>query len=229
LGVIVIELFLVLLPILFTDVINPVLLAATIFALGSARPYVNSLLILIGWLLLYFTAGIGLALGLEQISSYLANPRPLDFIIELVVGLALLAWGLWLALKKPQPGKDADYGEAAALTGAQSLVIGAGINLIGLPFAIPYFAAIDQILKADLTSFAAIIWLLGYNLLYILPFALLIIGRAVLGKDADKGLARLNAWMEKAADFILPVMLLIIGGALLADAMAYFVSGMPLF
>jgi hypothetical protein len=119
--------------------------------LGSTRPYVNSLLTLLGWLLLYFAAGIGLALGLEQISSYLANPRPLDFIIELVVGLALLAWGLWLALKKPQPGKDADYGEAAALTGAQSLVIGAGINLIGLPFAIPYFAAIDQILKADLT------------------------------------------------------------------------------
>jgi cytochrome c biogenesis protein CcdA len=225
----VIELILVLLPILFTDVINPVLLAATIFALGSTRPYVNSLLTLIGWLLLYFTAGIGLALGLEQISSYLANPRPLDFIIELVVGLALLAWGLWLALKKPQPGKDADYGEAAALTGAQSLVIGAGINLIGLPFAIPYFAAIDQILKADLTSFAAIIWLLGYNLLYILPFALLIIGRAVLGKGADNLLTKLSAWMEKAADFILPVMLLIIGGALLADAMAYFVSGMPLF
>jgi cytochrome c biogenesis protein CcdA len=225
----VIELILVLLPILFTDVINPVLLAATIFALGSTRPYVNSLLILIGWLLLYFTAGIGLALGLEQISSYLANPRPLDFIIELVVGLALLAWGLWLALKKPQPGKDADYGEAAALTGAESLVIGAGINLIGLPFAIPYFAAIDQILKADLTSFAAIIWLLGYNLLYILPFALLIIGRAVLGKGADNRLTKLSAWMEKAADFILPVMLLIIGCALLADAMAYFVTGMPLF
>jgi len=37
------------------------------------------------------------------------------------------------------------------LTPLTAFGFGAVINLIGLPFALPYFAALDQILKADLT------------------------------------------------------------------------------
>ena len=74
------SLILILIPILLSDVINPVLLAAMVFALGSKRPLLNANAVLFGWLSLYFIAGIVLALGLESISEFLANPRPMIFI-----------------------------------------------------------------------------------------------------------------------------------------------------
>jgi len=45
------ELAPVILPLLATDVINPVLLAAVIFSLGSKKPFLNSVFILLGWFL----------------------------------------------------------------------------------------------------------------------------------------------------------------------------------
>ena len=51
-------LFPVILPLLITDIINPVLLAAVIYSLGSNKPFLNSIFILLGWFLLYFIAGI---------------------------------------------------------------------------------------------------------------------------------------------------------------------------
>jgi len=223
------SLILILIPILLTDVVNPVLLAAVVFALGSKRPLLNANAVLFGWLSLYFIAGIILALSLESISEFLANPRPIDFYIETVVGVLLI----WLALrcfKKEDPRKkEKDYGEADSLKTSSAFWIGASINLIGMPFAIPYFAAIDQILKTDLEWFPAVIALLIYNFLYILPFCLLIVVRYVYKEKSDQLFVLINEKMEKLGNIILPLMLFAIGGILIADAIKYFVTGEPLF
>jgi cytochrome c biogenesis protein CcdA len=223
------SLILILIPILLTDVVNPVLLAAVVFALGSKRPLLNANAVLFGWLTLYFIAGIFLALGLETISEFLANPRPIDFYIEVVVGVLLI----WLALrcfKKEDPRKkEKEYGEADELKTSSAFWIGVSINLIGLPFAIPYFAALDQILKSDLNWISAVFVLMIYNLLYIFPFFILIIIRYVYQEKSDKLFAIINEKMEKIGNIILPLFLLLIGGALLADAIKYFVTGQPLF
>jgi cytochrome c biogenesis protein CcdA len=223
------SLILILIPILLTDVINPVLLAAVIFALGSKKPLINANAVLFGWLILYFIAGIILALGLESISEFLTNPRPIDFYIEIVVGVLLV----WLALrcfKKEDPRKkEKDFGEADALKTSTAFWTGASINLIGLPFAIPYFAAIDQILKSDLDWSPAVMALLIYNLLYILPFTLLILVRYVYKEKSDHLFASINEKMEKLGNIILPLLLLLIGGALMADAIKFFLTAEPLF
>jgi cytochrome c biogenesis protein CcdA len=223
------SLILILIPILLTDVVNPVLLAAVIFALGSKKPLINANAVLFGWLILYFIAGIILALGLESISEFLANPRPIDFYIEIVVGVLLV----WLALrcfKKEDPRKkEKDFGEADALKTSTAFWTGASINLIGLPFAIPYFAAIDQILKSDLDWSPAVMALLIYNLLYILPFTLLILVRYVYKEKSDHLFASINEKMEKLGNIILPLLLLLIGGALMADAIKFFLTAEPLF
>ena len=95
----------IVLPILITDIINPVLLAAVIFSLGSRKPFVNSVFILLGWFLLYFAAGIAIALGLDAVIELLANPRPIDFYIEIFIGLLLLWLGLSIIFKKTKPKK----------------------------------------------------------------------------------------------------------------------------
>jgi len=223
------SLILILIPILLTDVVNPVLLAAVIFALGSKKPLLNANAVLIGWLTLYFIAGIILALGLESISEFLANPRPIDFYIETVVGI-LLIWLAFRCFRKEDPRKkEKEYGEADNLKTSSAFWIGASINLIGLPFAIPYFAALDQILKSDLIWFPAVITLLIYNLLYILPFFILIIIRYIYKEKSDQLFAAINEKMEKIGNIILPLLLILIGGVLIVDAIMYFITGVPLF
>jgi cytochrome c biogenesis protein CcdA len=223
------NLILILTPILLTDAANPVLLAVVVFALGSKRPLLNANAVLFGWFILYFIAGIFLALGLESISEFLANPRPIDFYIETVVGV-LLIWLAFRCFKKEDPRKkEKDYGDANALKTSSAFLLGASINLISLPFAIPYFAALDQILKSDLDWLAAVMTLLVYNLLYVLPFFILIIIRLIYKEKSDRLFTTINEKMEKVGNIILPLLLILIGGALLTDAIKYFVTGVPLF
>ena len=84
----------ILFPILLSDIVNPVLFAGVVLALGTARPFRYSLSLLCSDVVTYFVAGLFIALGLEAILNFLKNPRPIDFYIELVIGLVLLYVGM---------------------------------------------------------------------------------------------------------------------------------------
>lgn len=223
------ELAPVILPILITDIINPVLLAAVIFSLGSRKPFLNSIFVLLGWFLFYFTAGIAIALGLDAIIELLANPRPIDFYIEIIIGVLLCWLGLSIVFKKKPNQKKPQYDDAAELNPLKAFWMGVLINLIGLPFALPYFAVIDQILKADLDWISSLTVLLIYNLLYILPFSLLLLIRIVYREKSDQIFAKINSVMERIADVLMPFILVGIGGLLIVDSIFFFIRGTSLF
>jgi cytochrome c biogenesis protein CcdA len=216
------DLGLVLAPILLADVLNPVLLALLIYALGAERPFALSVAALLGHTVAYFTAGIGVALGMEAIGQRLANPEPSDYVIELVVGLALLGIGIAMARGRKAPSSlDSRQEERteASLLGAFSM--GAIVNVVGIPFAVPYFGAVAQILKADLSAAGAVGAIGLYNLLYALPFALVIAARALFGESANAPLARLNDGLERASNVLIPVLLLGLGGLFVMDALRF--------
>ncbi len=106
---------------------------------------------------------------------------------------------------------------------------GAVVNIIGIPFAVPYFAAIGQFLKADLNTGGVLLALLLYNLAYALPFLMIPLLTAVMGERSKPILARINNFMERVSEYLMPVLLGIVGLALLADAIWYFASGESLF
>ena len=83
-----------LIPLLVVDVLNPVLFALLVVAVSTSRPIANSTAFLAGHTASYFVSGIIIALGLNQITDRLSNPKPIDFVIELLIGLLLL----WAAL-----------------------------------------------------------------------------------------------------------------------------------
>ena len=223
------ELFPIILPLLITDLINPVLLAGVIYSLGSNKPFLNSIFILLGWFVLYFMAGIALAIGLDAIIELLTNPRPIDFVIEIVIGTILCWLGSSIVFKKKPKQKEPQYDDAATLNPLKAFWMGALINIIGLLFALPYFAVIDQILKADLDWIPSLTVLLIYNLIYILPFSLLLLIRILYREKSDSIFSKINSVMERIADVLMPFILIGIGGLLIADSMFFFVSGTPLF
>jgi cytochrome c biogenesis protein CcdA len=216
------------LPILLTDIVNPVLLAAVIFAMGSRRPFINSWLILAGWLVVYFSSGVVLAIGLDAIMTFLENPRPVDFYIQLVVAGLLIWFGLRLVRDNNPRKTDKEYGDAGELGPGKSFIIGATINLIGLPFAVPYFAFLDQIVKSELTWIPALTVLLIYNLLYILPFSLLMLIRLIYEEKSDRIFASINEKMERIGNVLMPLIIFGIAIILIADSFLYFTTGTPL-
>lgn len=218
----------VFIPILLADIINPVLLAAVIYALGGKKPIYYSLMILAGWLVVYFGSGVLLALGLEAMMEFINNPRTIDFYIEIVVAVLLIWFGIRFLIPGNKPVKK-NFEQESSLTAVGAFGIGATINLIGMPFAIPYFAALDQILKAQLGWTESLSALLIYNLLYILPFAIIIVIRLVLGEKSNKLLQTINNWMDKIGKVLLPAMMILLGIALIADAIKFFTIGVPLF
>ena len=212
-------------PILLSDVLNPVLFTFMLYAVGSNRPVATSSAMLLGHTAAYITSGVILAYSLEKLSTRLANPQSIDFVIEFVIAIALL----WLVLRiRKDKGKRPDE-NTPEFTVWKAFAFGAVVNLVGIPFALPYFAAIDQLLKSGLDTAGVVTGLVIYNLAYALPFALIPVLTVVMGDRSKPILARINGLMEKASDVIMPLLLLAIGLALLLDSVWYFVRGESFF
>jgi len=215
----------ILLPILLSDVLNPVLFTFMVYAAGSKRPVSVSSAMLLGHTAAYMACGVILAYSIEKLSARLANPQTVDFVIELVIACALL----WLVLRtRKDKGKRPDE-NTPEFTLWKAFAFGAVINIIGIPFAVPYFAAIDQLLKSDLDTMGVVTGLAIYNAAYALPFLLIPLLTAIMGDRSKPILARVNGFMEKAGDIIMPLLLLAIGLALLLDSVWFFARGESFF
>lgn len=78
-----------------------------------------------------------------------------------------------------------------------AFALGASSTVIGLPGAFPYFAAIDQILRADASTAGAVALLLFYNGVFLLPLLAIPLLRAAFGRRADAFSARFAPQMER--------------------------------
>ena len=208
-------------PLLVVDLLNPVLFAVLLFAASGSRPILNCSALLLGHTLAYFFFGIGVSFGVSAISERLANPMPVDFGIEFVLGLACL----YAILPSRNGGASEPRNPETEFTPMKALAYGAVVNLIGAPFALPYFAVVSQIMGADLTLNSSLLVLAAYNLAYALPFAMVPILLLVMGDRAKPLLQSVNNVLVKGADMLMPLLMLLLGTWLIVDSVYYFVTG----
>lgn len=219
------DLWLVLIPLLLTDVANPVLFALLVYLAGRQRGAVLSSAALGGHTAAYFSSGVVIALAFDQLTEFMATPGPVSYGLGGLLGLLLL-WVAWLSRSEaPAPEPD----EESPVTAGAAFVTGAIVNFVGTPFALPYFAAIDQILKAELDVGGSLAVLGAYNLAYLAPFLAVPILTALMGERAQIVLGRINARVERIAGVLLPLILGAVGIALTLDAVLFFVRGEGLF
>ena len=208
-------------PILLVDILNPVLFAMLVAAAGSARPIANSFAMLVGHTLAYFVAGVAVAFGFEQVAERLANPHHIDYALSAALGVALL----WIALDVKKGGAPVAQEPEKALTPAGCFGIGAVVNFIGIPFALPYFAVVDQILGADLSLANSLVVLAIYNIGYAVPFLVVPAAVAISGDEAQPLLEKINGVLGKLSDIAMPWMFGLLGLVLVADSAAYVLTG----
>lgn len=219
--------------ILLVDVANPVLLAAVILAVSTRRPYITSLALITGHTFAYFFVGTLIILGsadflagvFSPVIDRIANPQVLDYVISLVLGLALIGIAMFWKVSPPKPTEKQSEQEQGGTLSA--FLFGATINFIGIPFALPYFAFINQLYKLEEGQMLGA--LLVYNLLYGLPFLLVPASLAIFGKAVLPMLRSINEFVEMHSVYILPIILGLVGLTISIDAVLFFVFGEGLY
>jgi cytochrome c biogenesis protein CcdA len=94
---------------------------------------------------------------------------------------------------------------------------------------VPYFAAVNQVLKANLSTESSVLVLAIYNAAYALPFLLVPIAVALIGERSKPVLEKINAVLIKLVDTCMPILLLLVGIALTADALSFLITGEALW
>ncbi|MEM8769944.1 MAG: GAP family protein, partial [Pseudomonadota bacterium] len=198
-----------------------------VYLAAEPRGALLSTMGLLGHTAAYFGSGVIIAFAYTEITALVSEPGTIHFVIGALLGFVLL-WVAWQSARESDPKRPPDR-EATPPTIGWAFSTGAIINFIGLPFGVPYFVAIDQLLRADFSIAASIGVLAGYNLAYMLPFLIIPVLTLVMGENAKALLQRMNERVEKVAGVLLPLILGGIGIFLLLDAGAYFLRGEGLF
>jgi threonine/homoserine/homoserine lactone efflux protein len=219
------DLWPVLMPLLLADMVNPVLFGFMVYAAGTKSPVAAGTAAVLGHTLAYFCVGLVLAPGIEFVEKRLAAPHSIDFAIGMCVGLLLL-WAAIVSFKKKEIPRIKEYEDLSCF---KAFGLGAVVNFLGVPFALPYFAALGQILKADLLPLDAVVVLVGYNFVYALPFLLVPLLVVALGDASTSLIKRISTWVEEVSSYLMPVILTLVGVALVMDGLLFFVTQQGLF
>jgi cytochrome c biogenesis protein CcdA len=185
----------VVVAIAFVDSLNPstigpaLVLAATDPSGARVRHFT------LGVFAVFFLGGALLVLGTGQLILH-AVPRPskhTKHIVELIGGgvLVVTALALWIKRRRLSD-RPLPQGES----GRGALALGATISAVELPTAFPYFAAIAAIVDSGAGLVRQAIYLLVFNVLFILPLLAIVAALTFAGDRAGPAMERVRRWFE---------------------------------
>lgn len=227
-------LFLLLTPIGFLDStsIIPLCIVPIIALLAGPRPLLGASALVFGVFAVYLACGLLVLFGLQSafdaIDAYVIrlwkDPSTEELIFQIVLGLVACAFGFRLVAKRER-GTGAT--PSGAMTPAQAWLAGAGLTIVGLPGAVPYFAAIDLVLRAELALGSQLTALIFYNAVFVAPLFAIVALRLVLGGRGDRVLDAVKRFFDTWGHRVIVALLFILGVVLVADGIGWFL-GRPL-
>lgn len=173
--------------------------------LAPGRIRVARILVFLGTVAAFYLAlGILLVAGVARFSDEISDAldtTPVQ-VAQLVLGLALLATGVWFGIRKARASsgrilrwRERAVGDESSTGGLMALAVTAAAIEAGS--MVPYLAAIGLIGTADLGWSMTLLVLVGYCLVMILPALVLLAGRVGAAKTVEPVLRRINDWMER--------------------------------
>ncbi len=224
-------LFLVLAPIGLLDStsIVPLCLVLLVALLAGPRPLLASSALVLGIFAVYFGCGLLILFGLQSafdaINAYAMriwnDPNTEELIFQIVIGLVACAFGFRIAVTRKSGREQA---ASSAMTPIQACVAGAGLTIVGLPAAIPYFAAIDLILRADVALQHQLAALIYYNAVFVAPLLAIIALRLILGQRSLHLLNAVERFFDNWGHRVIVASLFILGVVLVADGAGWFLG-----
>ncbi len=212
--------------------IAPLCLAPLIALLAGHRPYLGAASLLLGIFVVYFAFGTVVLLGLgavfdrlnEWLGSLWREPETIEIWLQIAIGLVLLFFGYRMANARESRG---ERGASLVMSPIQGFTLGAGLTLVGLPGAVPFFAAADQMLRADLSTAGGVAALLYYNAIFLLPLAAIVVVRLVLRKQSETIFAAISRFFDVWGTRLIMALLILLGAILTIDGIGWLL-GTPL-
>ncbi|MBT8133351.1 MAG: GAP family protein, partial [Gammaproteobacteria bacterium] len=158
---------------------------------------------------------------------YLLHDEPdcVELIIQIIIGFIMIYFAWQFSRKAPQDSNTRSYD--TDIKPVQAFILSASINIIGMWGALPYFAAMAQILKADLET-ASMIWIIVYyNLIFALPLIGFILLRIMMGEKATIVLGKMTDFFSHWGKQLIVLSLYLLGPLLIADGIGWF-TGHPI-
>jgi cytochrome c biogenesis protein CcdA len=208
----------------------PLALAPLAVALGSRRPIVSAGAFLGGIFAAYFVCGVVIMAGaevlFEQLGPYLNrlwhDPNAYELAAQIFIGLLLMLSPWFMS----QQGKMTSRPVPEASPGGL-FFLGATLTVLGIPGAVPYVAAVERIVSHDPPWLAAAAYLGFYNLIFVLPFLVLIGLRVITPRLADRIFQPLSNFAMRVVPALAAVLFFALGLLMVADGIGWFL-GHPL-
>lgn len=214
--------------------VNSVLLLPTgitgvVASLATRKPFLTAMAFVAGKFTPYFLFGLLLAVGLDAAFDQLKtraqeawqDPDNLLVAAQLIIGIAMLMVAYLVSRGSKH---QASTKSTTPVTPLRAFSVAAGMSLVGLPGALLYFAAIDQILRAHLTSTGVVAAILFYNLVMVSPLVLVVLLRRLLGATAEPLFAAISRFLDHSGKKIILFALLGVGTILALDAIGWFIE-----
>ncbi len=203
------EVLIKVIPLDFAAILSPGILALAIVLLGSkfhpklktVSLFVGTLIVAVGIALLGFTLGQTIPAGMGKNS--------ISAIVDLVLGIIFILFGVWMIISKQQAAKSSSKDQEAKI--AKWFFVGFVISITNFDAVFFSFTAAREVSKADIGDMSKIIILVVNILFFSLPIWLPLILYLILPDFAERILAKINVFVLKYSKYILFILFLIFG------------------
>jgi cytochrome c biogenesis protein CcdA len=193
------------------DSLNPTTIAPALYLSAGDKPRASVIEFTLSVFVVYFVGGALIAIGPgELIRSLVPHvPHTVQYIVELVVGLALLITASLLWHNRQR--LCARGLPAVNPKRSSSVLLGATITAVELPTAFPYFAAIAAILASNLGAVNKLVLLLVFNVCFVLPLIGILLTVTFAGPRSDQMLRRARGFLERRWPHVAAILLGVVG------------------
>ena len=210
----------------------PLSIVALAILLAKPRPLLTSGCFILGTFSIYLLTGLLLLVGLEgafdQLEAYSVEfdgpPNKEEVIFQISLGLLLCAFGLKLAKIRGTPHNRIT---AESASPGRAFLLGIGLTFFGMPGGLPYLAAIQLVLRAELPFAEQLLAVLFYNLVFVSPLALIAAIPLIFGPSGQEILQRVRRFVDRWGQKIIVSLLVGFGLLLAIDGVAWFL-GFPM-
>lgn len=209
----------------------PIALIPLAIILNGRSPMTGSLSFIAGGFIVYFIFGIFILMGLDTLIDRYAEkfilymksePDCVELVIQILIGFIMIYFAWQFSRQAPENSRTKSYD--SDITPVQAFTLSASINIIGMWGALPYFAAMAQILKADLETTTMIWILVYYNIVFALPLIGFIILRMAMGNKATRLLNNITNFFSRWGKQVFVLSLYLLGPLLIADGIGWFIN-----
>jgi cytochrome c biogenesis protein CcdA len=211
------------------DSLNPSLFVALFYLLATTRPVLRILSYIAGVLVVNFFGGLLLFFGVwETIGRLLDNlGNEVLFGVQLLAGMALVLFGF--VFKATSDSAQDVTKKLRSISPVHTFLLGMAVMLNEITTALPYFAAIERIIRAQMDTIGNLLALAGYNVVFSLPLFGFLALYVAYGQRFTSEINRLTQPVIIWTLRIIKYGSIVLGIPLVLDAIVFFITGTGLF